>query len=145
VTDPSPLERWQARVKRDLRGADFSRALVHEAVDGLRTQPLYTRADREGLDLSGPAGAFPWTPTDADVRTWQLTFTVTDGQDADSTTVSVEVTPSGDTNNTLKAGTESPGCDCSTTQGRPSSMLWLLAALGLGWALRSRPESYGRR
>jgi len=61
VTDPSPLERWQARVKRDLRGADFSRALVHEAVDGLRTQPLYTRADREGLDLSGPAGAFPWT------------------------------------------------------------------------------------
>jgi len=125
-------------------GEPLTLQLVASDADG-DTLTFSVQGAGDDATLDAATGAFTWTPTDADVRTWQLTFTVTDGQDADSTTVSVEVTPSGDTNNTLKAGTESPGCDCSTTQGRPSSMLWLLAALGLGWALRSRPESYGRR
>ena len=65
------LEQWRDRVERDLKGADFEERLVHEAVDGLRTQPLYTRLDCEDLDLGTMPGAWPWMRGRAD-GAWQI-------------------------------------------------------------------------
>lgn len=88
--------------------------------------------------LDAATGAFTWTPSTDDIRAWEVTFTVSDGEASDSATITVEVV-AGDGGNTAKAGgTESPGCDCATTQGRPSAVVWLFAALALAWWGRRR-------
>lgn len=58
--DSPELDAWRALVQRDLRGADFEGRLVHQGVDGLRTQPLYTRASVGALDQRGAPGQAPW-------------------------------------------------------------------------------------
>jgi methylmalonyl-CoA mutase len=38
-------EAWRAVAERDLKGADFEKKLVHETLDGVRLQPIYTEND----------------------------------------------------------------------------------------------------
>ena len=49
------LEQWRQLVDKALKGADFDKKLVAKTADGLRIEPLYTRADT----LPGAAGAAP--------------------------------------------------------------------------------------
>jgi methylmalonyl-CoA mutase len=53
--DPATFEKWRHLVDKALKGADFERKLVFKTADGLRVEPLYTRADT----LAGAASAVP--------------------------------------------------------------------------------------
>jgi methylmalonyl-CoA mutase len=52
---PATFEKWRQLVDKALKGADFDRKLVVKTADGLRIEPLYTRADT----LTGAASAIP--------------------------------------------------------------------------------------
>jgi len=52
---PATFEKWRQLVDKALKGADFDRKLVAKTADGLRIEPLYTRADT----LAGAASAVP--------------------------------------------------------------------------------------
>jgi len=49
------LEQWRALVDKALKGADFEKRLVRRTADGLKINPLYTRADA----LTGAADTLP--------------------------------------------------------------------------------------
>ena len=49
------VEQWRALVDKALKGADFEKRLVRRTADGLKIDPLYTRADA----LPGAAEALP--------------------------------------------------------------------------------------
>ncbi len=49
------LDQWRQLVDKALKGADFDKKLVAKTADGLRIEPLYTRADT----LPGAVGAAP--------------------------------------------------------------------------------------
>lgn len=51
---------WLKLVDKVLDGAPFDRKLVTTTYDGLRVQPLYTRADSPGSDAAGAPGAAPF-------------------------------------------------------------------------------------
>ena len=46
---PPDLARWEAEVRRLLKGADFDKKMVTETLAGIRVSPLYTGADTEDL------------------------------------------------------------------------------------------------
>lgn len=49
------IEQWRALVEKALKGADFEKRLVKRTADGLKINPLYTRADA----LAGATDALP--------------------------------------------------------------------------------------
>ena len=52
---PATYEKWRQLVDKALKGADFDKKLVAKTADGLRIEPLYTRADT----LPGAQARFP--------------------------------------------------------------------------------------
>lgn len=54
-------ERWLALVTKALKGQDFEKRLVSRTADGLRIDPLYTRADQLEADNAAVPGASPFT------------------------------------------------------------------------------------
>ena len=44
--NPDALAAWRALVEKDLKGASFEKALVHETPEGISVLPLYTDAPR---------------------------------------------------------------------------------------------------
>ena len=52
---PATYEKWRQLVDKALKGADFERRLVAKTADGLRIEPLYSRADT----LPGAQAAVP--------------------------------------------------------------------------------------
>lgn len=54
-------EQWQALVEKALKGADFEKRMVSRTADGLRIEPLYTRADALGGAETARPGAAPFT------------------------------------------------------------------------------------
>lgn len=55
--NPDALAAWRALVEKDLKGASFEKALVHETPEGISLQPLYTDAPWD----PGAPGAAPYT------------------------------------------------------------------------------------
>ena len=58
---PTTPETWRAKVEKDLKGADFDRALTYRSAGGLTAQPLYDLRGAEAGDASGFPGAVPFT------------------------------------------------------------------------------------
>jgi methylmalonyl-CoA mutase len=59
--EPATVDKWRQLVDKALKGADFERRLVAKTADGLRIEPLYTRADTlPGAESSVP-GKAPFT------------------------------------------------------------------------------------
>jgi methylmalonyl-CoA mutase len=54
---------WLATVTRALKGADFDKKLVSRTADGLRIEPLYSKADSDGPGPWRGSGATPWRIT----------------------------------------------------------------------------------
>ena len=52
---------WLALVARALKGQDFEKRLVSRTADGLRTDPLYTRADTLASEAAAVPGEAPFT------------------------------------------------------------------------------------
>ena len=73
--EPATYETWRQLVEKALKGADFDKRLVTYTADGLRIEPLYTRADQlKGADTAMP-GAAPFTRgtnAQADGLGWQI-------------------------------------------------------------------------
>ncbi len=73
-------EAWMALVEKALKGADFDKRLVAKTDDGLRINPLYTRADAiSGIQDAAP-GSAPFTRgvrTKADDLGWDILGLVT--------------------------------------------------------------------
>lgn len=55
------FEKWRQLVDKALKGADFDKKLVAKTADGLRIEPLYTRADTLAGAESAAPGAAPFT------------------------------------------------------------------------------------
>lgn len=72
---PADFEKWRLLVDKALKGADFDKKLVAKTADGLRIEPLYTRADTlPGAETAMP-GAAPFTRGThgtADGLGWQI-------------------------------------------------------------------------
>lgn len=59
---PAPkLDQWRALVEKALKGADFEKRLVKRTADGLKINPLYTRADELAAALEALPGHAPFT------------------------------------------------------------------------------------
>lgn len=73
--EPATYEAWRQLVEKALKGADFDKRLVSRTADGLRIEPLYTRADTlPGTDTAVP-GAAPFTrgtAIEADSHGWHI-------------------------------------------------------------------------
>jgi methylmalonyl-CoA mutase len=73
--EPSTYEKWRLLVDMALKGADFERRLVSKTADGLRIEPLYTRADTLAGAESAVPGSAPFTrgthPATQDLG-WQI-------------------------------------------------------------------------
>lgn len=59
--EPATAEVWRKLVDKALKGADFDKRLVGHTSDGLRIEPLYTRADELPGAATGLPGAAPLT------------------------------------------------------------------------------------
>src|SRR5688572_28770719 len=58
---PATYDKWRQLVDKALKGADFDKKLVAKTADGLRIEPLYTRADTlPGSEAAAP-GKAPFT------------------------------------------------------------------------------------
>ncbi|MEQ1712147.1 MAG: methylmalonyl-CoA mutase family protein, partial [Hyphomicrobium sp.] len=66
--EPATRDQWVALVEKSLKGGDFQKRLVSRTLDGVRIDPLYTRADeRPGAGAEVP-GVAPFTRGTATVR-----------------------------------------------------------------------------
>jgi len=59
--EPATFEKWRQLVDKALKGADYERRLVAKTADGLRIDPLYTRADTLPASGSAVPGKTPFT------------------------------------------------------------------------------------
>jgi methylmalonyl-CoA mutase len=58
---PASYDAWRQLVEKALKGADFDRRLVAQTADGLRIEPLYTRADALAAAEAAVPGSAPFT------------------------------------------------------------------------------------
>jgi len=68
-------DKWRQLVEKALKGADFEKKLVAKTADGLRIEPLYTRAATLAAAESAVPGAAPFTRgthATADGLGWQI-------------------------------------------------------------------------
>jgi methylmalonyl-CoA mutase len=90
---PADYEKWRQLVDKALKGADFDKKLVAKTADGLRIEPLYTRADTlAGADAAIP-GAAPFTRgthAKADGLGWQIHQRVVEADPASANKVILE-------------------------------------------------------
>lgn len=76
---------WRARVEAELAGEGFDAALVTRTLEGLLVRPLYTQADRPGLDLGVPGSApFVRGARPADGKRWRIAAEVRAADPADA-------------------------------------------------------------
>lgn len=71
------LAEWKKTVTAELAGVPFEKKLVTRTAEGIDLQPLYTRADLQGLrDLSSPPGSAPflrgWHASHRPNRSWEI-------------------------------------------------------------------------
>jgi methylmalonyl-CoA mutase len=90
---PADYEKWRQLVDKALKGGDFEKKLVAKTADGLRIEPLYTRADT----LPGAAGAEPGaapftrgTHAKPDGLGWQIHQRVVEADPASANKVIIE-------------------------------------------------------
>ena len=58
---PVTTEEWEAKIKIDLKGADYNRRLVWKTNEGIDVKPYYRAENTENLDfVSSKAGEFPF-------------------------------------------------------------------------------------
>ena len=72
---PADYDKWRQLVEKALKGADFEKRLVAKTADGLRIEPLYTRADTLAAADAATPGSAPFTRgthTKADGLGWQI-------------------------------------------------------------------------
>jgi methylmalonyl-CoA mutase len=72
---PASYDKWRQLVDKALKGADFDRKLVAKTADGLRIEPLYTRADTLPGAAAVAPGKAPFTRgthAAADGLGWQI-------------------------------------------------------------------------
>ena len=90
---PATYEKWRQLVDKALKGGDFDKKLVAKTADGLRIEPLYTRADTlPGAEAAVP-GKAPFTRgTHADVQDlgWQIHQRVVEADPAAANKVILE-------------------------------------------------------
>ena len=58
---PATREMWLKLVEKALKGGDFEKRMVSRSADGLRIEPLYTRADAIPSADAAVPGAAPFT------------------------------------------------------------------------------------
>ena len=66
--EPATRDQWVALVEKSLKGGDFEKQLVSRTFDGVRIDPLYTRADERPGAASEVPGAAPFTRGTASAR-----------------------------------------------------------------------------
>jgi len=53
-------EKWEELIKKDLKGADYSKKLVWKTLDGVSVKPYYRTEDLQELPETGVPGEFPF-------------------------------------------------------------------------------------
>ena len=58
---PVSTAEWEAKIREDLKGADYEKKLVWKTLEGFKVKPYYTAGDLEDLQyLEQPPGSFPF-------------------------------------------------------------------------------------
>ncbi|MFA5900117.1 MAG: methylmalonyl-CoA mutase family protein [Hyphomicrobium sp.] len=95
---PADYDKWRALVDKALKGADFDRKLVAKTADGLRIEPLYTRADTLAQSERVVPGEAPFTRGThgkADGLGWQIHQRIVEPSPAAANKVILEELESG--------------------------------------------------
>lgn len=90
---PADYEKWRQLVDKALKGADFDKKLVAKTADGLRIEPLYTRADTLAGAASAVPGSAPYTRgthAKAEGLGWQIHQRIVEGDPAAANKVILE-------------------------------------------------------
>ena len=53
-------EQWEELIKKDLKGADYSKKLIWKTLDGISVKPYYRTEDLQALPETGAPGEFPF-------------------------------------------------------------------------------------
>lgn len=118
-------EQWQALVEKALKGADFEKRMVSRTADGIRIEPLYTRADAlAGTDTARP-GAAPFTRGGAGERPglgWDIAAMCFESDPAAASAVILEELAGGATSVVLQ-------CSAAGGPGLPATREAITAAL----------------
>jgi methylmalonyl-CoA mutase len=70
---PVSTESWEEVIRRDLKGADYSKKLIWQTAEGLAVKPYYRAEDIAGLEFSDAApGAFPYARSDRATGDWLI-------------------------------------------------------------------------
>jgi methylmalonyl-CoA mutase len=91
--EPADYETWRGLVEKALKGADFDKRLVAKTADGLKIDPLYTRAQALPEAQAALPGSAPFTRgtrTQAEHHGWQIHQRVTAADPAAANKVILE-------------------------------------------------------
>jgi methylmalonyl-CoA mutase len=70
---PFSTESWEEVIRRDLKGADYSKKLIWQTAEGLAVRPYYRAEDIAGLEYSDAApGAFPYARSTRATGDWRI-------------------------------------------------------------------------
>ena len=61
VFSPVPTEKWEEKIKTDLKGDDYRETLIWKTIEGIDIKPFYRKNDLDELDyLKSEPGHFPF-------------------------------------------------------------------------------------
>jgi methylmalonyl-CoA mutase len=70
---PVSTEKWEEVIRRDLKGADYSKKLIWQTAEGLAVKPYYRAEDTAGLEYPDAApGAFPYARGARATGDWRI-------------------------------------------------------------------------
>ncbi len=70
--DPISTEQWEDVIKQDLKGADYSKKLIWNTLEGIPVRPYYRAEDLANLPETGNPGSFPFTRGSSDNNNWLI-------------------------------------------------------------------------
>jgi methylmalonyl-CoA mutase len=70
---PVSTELWEEVIRRDLKGADYTKKLIWQTAEGLAVKPYYRAEDIEGMEFPDAApGAFPYARSARATGDWRI-------------------------------------------------------------------------
>jgi methylmalonyl-CoA mutase len=70
---PVSTQAWEDAIRKDLKGADYTRKLVWQTAEGLAVKPYYRAEDIAGLEMAAAApGSFPFMRSARSTGDWRI-------------------------------------------------------------------------
>ncbi len=119
-------EQWEAKIEKDLKGADYEKKLVWKTMEGFKVRPYYRSEDLQNLShLNSEPGQFPFTRGDKSDNNWLIRQNIVVEEPAEANKVALDV---------LMRGAESLGFVIDTPPVQKNFLNLLLKEISLAAA-----------